>query len=470
MPCSGSLPLPDAPQGSRDVTQFFFLDKRSDLLWSFFTSLTLALLTAFQAAVFSFAFFRLVRAILNQRRIENNALDKAHLFNGIVWLCAGVKIGALESLVGLFGGGFGLALTRRIMRMMSRGCIAVGIAKGYVFITTIMIFDEILINQFRVDVIEDFRMIQRELRKSNENRRGQRRSRLREFISNPRLSTFRTLSPTATSFHASTRVVQPPVMEKEESTIGQRPHYITFSQRQSYLSNKGGLPGMKDFAVVREERLNRRVTVLHTGEDAPKLQMRFSALEVPAPVLLASDIKGRPQSEVLDRPITTNLSLNMVIEDSPYDEQSDPLEHPQPHFHRGTIDSQRRDSNNSSLASPYEIVDAHKLTQTIAVGQLYRPQAMRTPSTAALARETVTTPLSAQPTVNPPGLQRGVDDSRTKSLISTKTNSISAAVRDLADKFPGPPDVSKTRPVVDNKPAFLLRRPQVPVAPVAEEK
>ncbi|KAF5325435.1 hypothetical protein D9619_009763 [Psilocybe cf. subviscida] len=446
-----SLPLPDAPQGSRDVTQFFFLDKRSDLLWSFFTSLTLALLTAFQAAVFSFAFFRLVRAILNQRRIENNDLDKAHLFNGIVWLCAGVKIGALESLVGLFGGGFGLALTRRIMRMMSRGCIAVGIAKG-------------------VDVMEDFRMIQRELRKSNENRRGQRRSRLREFISNPRLSTFRTLSPTATSFHASTRVVQPPVMEKEESTIGQRPHYITFSQRQSYLSNKGGLPGMKDFAVVREERLNRRVTVLHTGEDAPKLQMRFSALEVPAPVLLASDIKGRPQSEVLDRPITTNLSINMVIEDSPYDEKSDPLELPQPHFHRGTIDSQRRDSNNSSLGSPYEIVDAHKLTQTIAVGQLYRPQAMRTPSTAALARETVTTPLSAQPTVNPPGLQRGVDDSRTKSLISTKTNSISAAVRDLADKFPGPPDVSKTRPVVDNKPAFLLRRPQVPVAPVAEEK
>jgi hypothetical protein len=444
--------LPDAPPGSPLVTQFLFLDKRSDLLWAFFTSLTLALLTAFQAAVFSFSFFRVVRAILNQRRIENKGSDKAHLFNGIIWLSGGVKIGALESLVGLFGGGFGLALTRRIMRMMSRACIAVGIAKG-------------------VDVMEDFRVIQRELRKSNEDRRGQRRSRLREFISNPRLSTFRSLSPTATTFHASTRAVQPSIMEKEESAIGQRPHYITFSQRQSYLSTKGGLPGMNDFAIVREERLNRRVTVLQKGEEAPKLQMRFSTLEVPAPVLLAADTKFRPLSEVLDRPITTNLSLNMAIEDPAYDEKSDALPMPQPRFHGGTTGSLHRNSNNSSLGSAYEIVDARKLTQTIAVGQLYRPQVTRTPSPVALAHEAATTPPSGQPLVNPPGLpQEGIDNSRTKSYVSTKTvNSITAAVRDLADKFPGPPDVSKTRPV-DNDPVLLLRGPQIPAAPMAEEK
>lgn len=260
-------------------------------------------------------------------------------------------------------------------------------------------------------------------------------------------------------------------MEKDESTIGQRPHYTTVSQRQSYLESKGGLPGMNDFALVREERLKRRVTVLQSREEAPKLQMRFSALEVPAPVLLASDIKIRPQSDVFDDPITTKLALDMVMEDTAYDEKGDALQIPQPRFRGATTGSEHRNSNNSSLTSPYEIVDARKLTQTVAVGQLYRPQALRTPPATVLVQEIATTPLSGQPPLNPPGLlTEGGDESRTKSMVSTKTNSISAAVRDLADKFPGPPDVSQTRPVVGNSPAFLLRRPQMPPVPMVEEK
>lgn len=113
-----------------------FTNSHEELLWTFFTSMTLALLIVYQAAVFCISFFRLARAIINQRRIEKEGSDKAHFINGMGWICIALKLGALESVVGFAGGAFGADLTRRIMRMAARGCLCIGIVKGYVSLST----------------------------------------------------------------------------------------------------------------------------------------------------------------------------------------------------------------------------------------------------------------------------------------------------------------------------------------------
>jgi hypothetical protein len=52
-----------------------FNSATDQLLWTFFTSFTLALLSAFQAACFFLAFYRVVRATINQRQIETSGVD-----------------------------------------------------------------------------------------------------------------------------------------------------------------------------------------------------------------------------------------------------------------------------------------------------------------------------------------------------------------------------------------------------------
>ncbi len=103
---------------------------------TFFNSLTLVLLVAYQAVNFCAAFVRMVKAFINQRRIDStaNGADKeVHLFNGIAWISAGLKLGAIEPIIGFAQGGFGEALTRRIIRALARAFLIIGVVKGYVF-------------------------------------------------------------------------------------------------------------------------------------------------------------------------------------------------------------------------------------------------------------------------------------------------------------------------------------------------
>ena len=114
---------------------------------AFFTSLTLALLILFQAIVFLIAFFRLIVAVLNQRKFQNKGRDAYHLVKGVLhtlsasvftdfillgvaWLSAGLKLGAIETLVGFMGGSFEAVLARKIVHCISRVLLCVGIIKG----------------------------------------------------------------------------------------------------------------------------------------------------------------------------------------------------------------------------------------------------------------------------------------------------------------------------------------------------
>lgn len=100
---------------------------------SFMDGLVLVLLVIFQALNFSAVFYRLVKAFVNQRHIESTAHgpdNEVHLFNGLGWIAAGIKFGAVESLIGFASGGFGEALTRRILRFLGRACLIIGVLKG----------------------------------------------------------------------------------------------------------------------------------------------------------------------------------------------------------------------------------------------------------------------------------------------------------------------------------------------------
>ncbi|KZT08137.1 uncharacterized protein LAESUDRAFT_77405 [Laetiporus sulphureus 93-53] len=136
-----------------------------------FDSLTLGLLIVFQMIVFTIAFYRLEKAFENRRNIKvanrtgNGAALKAHLFNGLGWIVAGTLLGSIESMVGLAEGGFALALTRRILRLLGHSSLIIGVFNG-------------------MDTVEDFHIFKLEAGQQR------RRSRLLALISSPRQSTF----------------------------------------------------------------------------------------------------------------------------------------------------------------------------------------------------------------------------------------------------------------------------------------
>ncbi|KAF8065297.1 hypothetical protein FPV67DRAFT_1388590, partial [Lyophyllum atratum] len=256
---------------SQSVVAIGFNSDKNQTLWTFFTSLTLALLTAYQAINFTFAFYRLIKALLNQRRIETASADEAHLFKGIGWITGGLKLGAIETVIGFAAGGFGSSMTRRIIRLLARACLCIGLVKG-------------------VDSSEDFRDIRAEL--SGASRKEFRRSRLRDFISNPRHSTFRQLTPTATAFHSTPRAP------------------VGLSQFSPQPRTQAGLSGMQQFAEMKQaatagytldKHAKERVTI-HFEGGAPILQMRFSALEIPSIPPLSFEVNPKPSSEWVPRP------------------------------------------------------------------------------------------------------------------------------------------------------------------------
>lgn len=69
---------------------------------------------------------------MNQRRIDNTQRteDEVHLFNGLGWITVGIKLGAIESIIGFVDASFGLAMTRRILKLLGRACLIIGVVKG----------------------------------------------------------------------------------------------------------------------------------------------------------------------------------------------------------------------------------------------------------------------------------------------------------------------------------------------------
>jgi hypothetical protein len=77
-------------------------------------------------------FMRLASCVLAQYNIEDRAASEWEgiLFRGLGWLVIGAKISAIEGAVGFATTSFGVILTRRILRMIGRACIVIGVIKG----------------------------------------------------------------------------------------------------------------------------------------------------------------------------------------------------------------------------------------------------------------------------------------------------------------------------------------------------
>ncbi|KAF8909615.1 hypothetical protein CPB84DRAFT_1764983 [Gymnopilus junonius] len=439
------------------MTAVGFTSKQQETLWTFFTSLTLALFTVYQAIFFFFAFLRVIQVLLHQRRIEKEGSDKMHFMNGIGWMSGGAKLGALEMVVGFAGGGFGVSLTRRILRLLSRACFTVGIVKG-------------------TDMLEDFQAVQGEIIAATNRRKEFRQSRIRQFISNPRLSTFRQLSPTAAAFHATPRApANVYVSEKYNSEslfLARKP------QRQSPLTLQSGLPGMEQFVDIKEKNTKKRVTVQYNN-GTPKLHMRFSMFDPPEPFPIGENPMPRAQSTWYDESSSRKSRFTVQSKYS-QDERGDmsdlQLQPPRPKF----LQSSRADSESSrdSLSSSPSVNGSFQ----IVVGRQRKlsptaPHIYQTPTTATqappasaqllgpslslvlahnVAPETMAVMAFPEPIYyekasepEPEKPKQQIDSSRHKSMASAKSMPDSLqAVHDLASQFPGPPTSTFQEPLV----------------------
>jgi hypothetical protein len=64
--------------------------------------------------------------------MESLSWDANHLMRGTGWIAGGIKLGAIETVIGFAQGGFGGALTRRLLRLFSRLAIVIGLIRGSV--------------------------------------------------------------------------------------------------------------------------------------------------------------------------------------------------------------------------------------------------------------------------------------------------------------------------------------------------
>jgi len=431
---SEKVPIQSAGQSSVTIG---FTSKGKEGSWTFFSSFTLAILFVCQATVFCFALFRLVQTIGHQKRIDSRGSSSSSI-KGTGWITVAMKLGAIEALVGFAGGSFGVAITRRVMRLISRAFLVVGMVKGYVIVS---------INQkatwlklYSVDVVEDPQAISSEKYGDEKSRRPFRKSDLRELISNPRYSTFRQLPTDAIAYHP------PP----------QAPLYVTRRKQ-----NGPGLPTEPRPGVRDEER----VTVLFS-KGKPVLHLRLSDLDLPSPVVFADEIKTRSNLDwvVIDRAnptalgsATTPINKSAIVAPG----ADDVLEPPNSGFLASRIqsfDGRPRESINSipSLKSdeqhPAEIIVGPRTIGKPARAQVY--QTLRAIATAAPGPRSAlasTSPVTFSPESkryspvilkNPRRGTTGTDGfskSDSQAFTIRSASSSIKAVRELAPQFPGPP-------------------------------
>jgi len=214
--------------------------------WLSLSQLSLALYTAFQMLSFFLAFYRLDKAFLDQQRIQTTHADERHYFNGIGWITVGIKLGAIESIVGFAMGGFAVPFSRRILRLFSRSSLIIGVLKGWVSSAAFYTARSYLIH--RMDVRENFEYLTDELVS------WRRSSHLPGFHS---VVTNQRMSPQASQF---------PFLSHDPSTIEK---------------------------VVTGNKETQRVTVHYERGKAPFLQIRFSKLNIPEQAVVTDDIGGQ---------------------------------------------------------------------------------------------------------------------------------------------------------------------------------
>jgi hypothetical protein len=132
--CQVTLPGPPSQLAVR------YNSPLSKTLWTLLNSAGLVLLALYQAVCFCLAIFRVFRyfthATSDSPRIiatdsKGSKKNRQNMrMRGVGWIAAGIKLGAIEVLLGFVPNGFGMALTRRLFRVVSRLMLAWGVYQG----------------------------------------------------------------------------------------------------------------------------------------------------------------------------------------------------------------------------------------------------------------------------------------------------------------------------------------------------
>ncbi|GBE89786.1 predicted protein [Sparassis crispa] len=267
------------PSGTFGVQHMVAVGFTNNSAHTVFDIVTLALLVLYQGIHLCVALHRLNKAF-RQRRSEatpDGIQVKTHLFHGLLWIIAGFLLGTVEVLVGFASGGYAVVLTRRILRLLGRACLIIGVING-------------------VDRVEDFHIFR------SADVQSRRRSTLRTLISNPRNSTFVHLSghafdpeaapgsPTPTqmveakvfAFHVpGEKTARSSWLRPNRASVHSRPpSSAPFLQRTINLDRPARAALRPRFTDI-DERRQKRVTVHYTTDDTPVLQLRrFSSLSL----------------------------------------------------------------------------------------------------------------------------------------------------------------------------------------------
>lgn len=448
-----------------------FSSQSSWTLNVFFSSLSLALMTLFQAIVFMVTGFRLVVAVINQRRFDSLGQDAVHMVKGIGWMAAGMKLGAIESLIGFAGGGFGIVLTRRLLRFLARACLCIGVVKG-------------------VDEIEDFRAVRQEMSEAatttkrpgylQGNKRG-----IKALISNPRLSTFQHIATNRSSGHLLTN----PTFDYNRADNIMAVKYP--GTPEAHLRSLQEVAGIATFETIAGTpspgKRRQRVTVYRQSNGAPTLLLRLSSADFPSPRMIEESITGRPRSWIPPaHRLQRSRSSDAPSSDNPFFTEKEieaastrgsGMTMPRPPFsnyEKGFRDSGTSQSIADSVA---EIVIAPQRTmsQSSARARLYRATSVKSkPEQPAShpqdgldgSANIGKSPREMEDNSSPKLLTPPAPDYRHQSDASIidkfRVNSDFSyhslpdtlqAVRELANEFPGPPLMYNGRPVLGNLPA-----------------
>ena len=281
----------------------------------FLRSTSLALLAIYQGITFLLFFMRLVNCFLEQRGIEDRAATEREgiLFRGIGWLVIGMKISAIETAIGFASTSFGIVLTRRILRMLGRACIVIGVIKGSVRLRVCVLCSDIV--RFRVDRREEFFILDSD--KGNEFLSGTRKLKLsakRYTISSPRLvhSSMAQRMSRMTSLRPSLATFAPPRADSSSMYDAERTPFV--SRFSSDLPPDWPTRTSVATTRPRPEPLNlerfsseSHVSVLHSHNAPPTLVLNLSPMDLPSSDIFAA-MNRRNENQIR----TSTIDVNYV--------------------------------------------------------------------------------------------------------------------------------------------------------------
>ena len=270
----------------------------------FLRSISQALLVIYLGITFLVFFVRLASCILAQYNIEDRAASEWEgiLFRGLGWLVVGAKISAIEGAVGFATTSFGVILTRRILRMIGRACIIIGVIKGLASPSPRISFGMIMFFVFRPDRKEEFLILDTD--KASDFLSGTRKLKLsgvRTHISSPQLiqsSMTRRISmmvsqrlslrqsrlfplPRPNSASALAPLEQTPVSSRRSSIV-------MVDQPTHTSSATKSRPIPLEFGRVSSTSFESHVSVVRGHGRAPTLVLRLSPTDLPSGDMLAA--------------------------------------------------------------------------------------------------------------------------------------------------------------------------------------